>query len=63
MDRKLFFERFETRGAVQNFYEPFLRAYDPRLRKELGVWSEALGWEEVQAAADLTRGSSSGGPG
>lgn len=38
VDRKLFFERFEAKGAVQYFYEPFLQAYDPGMRKELGVW-------------------------
>ena len=25
-------------AAVQYFYEPFLEAFDPELRKELGVW-------------------------
>jgi predicted helicase len=38
VDRKLFFDRFESGNAVQYFYEPFLQAYDPDLRKELGVW-------------------------
>lgn len=38
VDRKLFFKRFETGSAVQYFYEPFLQAYDPALRKQLGVW-------------------------
>jgi len=33
-----FFKRFEEQHAVQYFYEPFLKAYDPELRKELGVW-------------------------
>ena len=33
-----FFKRFEDRHAVQYFYEPFLEAFDPGLRKELGVW-------------------------
>jgi hypothetical protein len=33
-----FFERFERREAVKYFYEPFLEAYDPKLRRELGVW-------------------------
>ena len=33
-----FFERFERREAVRYFYEPFLTAYDPQLRRELGVW-------------------------
>ena len=29
---------FEDEHAVQYFYEPFLEAYDPELRKALGVW-------------------------
>src|SRR5208282_3452157 len=38
VDRGEFFQRFEDQHAVQYFYEPFLQAYDPELRKELGVW-------------------------
>jgi hypothetical protein len=38
VDRKAFFENFEEGHAVQYFYEPFLEAFDPELRKELGVW-------------------------
>ncbi|MEU2282889.1 type ISP restriction/modification enzyme [Streptomyces sp. NPDC013178] len=38
VDRDLFFQRFEAAEAVQYFYEPFLEAYDPELRRELGVW-------------------------
>jgi len=38
VDRELFFERFEAAEAVQYFYEPFLQAYDPEVRRELGVW-------------------------
>ncbi len=38
VDRARFFEIFEHEHAVQYFYEPFLKAYDPELRKELGVW-------------------------
>lgn len=38
VDRKLFFDRFESASAVQYFYEPFLDAYDPELRRQLGVW-------------------------
>jgi len=33
-----FFDAFEQHHAVQYFYEPFLQAYDPELRKQLGVW-------------------------
>ena len=38
VDRATFFSRFEEEHAVQYFYEPFLEAFDPELRKELGVW-------------------------
>jgi len=38
VDRASFFAKFEEGQAVQYFYEPFLKAYDPELRKELGVW-------------------------
>ena len=37
VDRLAFFERFEEAHAVQYFYEPFLEAFDPELRKELGL--------------------------
>ena len=33
-----FFGTFEDGHAVQYFYEPFLEAFDPELRKDLGVW-------------------------
>ncbi len=38
VDRDAFFARFEDEHAVQYFYEPFLQAFDPELRKQLGVW-------------------------
>ncbi|MXW40047.1 MAG: N-6 DNA methylase, partial [Synechococcus sp. SB0668_bin_15] len=38
VDRSAFFSRFTTSEAVPYFYEPFLEAFDPTLRKELGVW-------------------------
>ena len=38
VDKKAFFAKFEEKHAVQYFYEPFLEAFDPTLRKELGVW-------------------------
>jgi hypothetical protein len=38
VERATFFERFSEDHAVQYFYEPFLQAFDPVLRKELGVW-------------------------
>ncbi|KAB0239767.1 DNA methyltransferase [Microcystis aeruginosa EAWAG127a] len=36
--REEFFRQFDEGQAVQYFYEPFLQAFDPDLRKELGVW-------------------------
>lgn len=33
-----FFETFREDDAVAYFYEPFLEAFDPQLRKDLGVW-------------------------
>ena len=38
VDRVAFFSRFQEGEAVPYFYEPFLQAFDPRLRKQLGVW-------------------------
>lgn len=49
VDREHFFSRFHAptledegdeghTGALVYFYEPFLEAFDPELRKELGVW-------------------------
>ena len=38
VDRDAFFATFGRGEAVQYFYEPFLEAFDPELRKELGVW-------------------------
>ncbi len=38
VNRGEFFSKFEEGHAVQYFYEPFLQAFDPELRKELGVW-------------------------
>ena len=36
--RDAFFTRFREGEAVPYFYEPFLQAFDPALRKQLGVW-------------------------
>jgi hypothetical protein len=36
--RAEFFSNFEEEHAVLYFYEPFLAAFDPDLRKRLGVW-------------------------
>ena len=38
VDRPAFFARFREGAAVPYFYEPFLEAFDPELRKQLGVW-------------------------
>ena len=38
VDREAFFARFGKGEAVPYFYEPFLQAFDPELRKQLGVW-------------------------
>ena len=38
VDRAAFFSRFNEGEAVPYFYEPFLEAFDPALRKQLGVW-------------------------
>lgn len=38
VDRVPFFSRFDEGEAVPYFYEPFLAAFDPELRKQLGVW-------------------------
>ena len=38
VDRGAFFARFQETDAVRYFYEPFLAAFDPGLRKEMGVW-------------------------
>jgi len=38
VDQDAFFARFDQAQAVQYFYEPFLQAFDPELRRDLGVW-------------------------
>ena len=38
VDREAFFTRFNEGEAVPYFYDPFLEAFDPALRKQLGVW-------------------------
>ena len=37
VERDAFFDRFDQGEAVPYFYEPFLEAFDPALRKQLGV--------------------------
>jgi hypothetical protein len=38
VDEEQFFKTFDADHAITLFYEPFLQAFDPKLRKELGVW-------------------------
>ena len=38
VDRSAFFSKFDEGDAVSYFYEPFLQAFDPKLRKIMGVW-------------------------
>jgi hypothetical protein len=38
VERDVFFEQFKEGNAVEYFYEPFLEAFDPALRKQFGVW-------------------------
>ena len=38
VDRPAFFTSFNEGEAVPYFYEPFLQAFDPALRKQVGVW-------------------------
>ncbi len=38
IDSATFFNSFDSGEAVQHFYEPFLEAFDPQLRKKMGVW-------------------------
>lgn len=38
VDHSQFFKAFDEDHAITLFYEPFLKAFDPDLRKELGVW-------------------------
>jgi len=38
VDRASFFAQFDQGPAIQYFYEPFLAAFHPQLRKDLGVW-------------------------
>ena len=38
VQRDAFFAKFGEGEVVPYFYEPFLQAFDPELRKQLGVW-------------------------
>lgn len=42
VQRGEFFSRFESGHAIQYFYEPFLQAFSPDLRKRYGVWYTPL---------------------
>ena len=42
VDQEAFFAQFDEGEAVPYFYEPFLQAFDPDLRKQLGVWYTPL---------------------
>ena len=37
-DKEALFAGMDTGQAMQHFYEPFLEAFDPELRRNLGVW-------------------------
>ena len=50
VNRAAFFQKFQDEHAVQYFYEPFMEAYDPDLRKELGVWYTPLEIVRYQVA-------------
>ena len=52
VDRDAFFARFEEADAVRYFYEPFLAAFDPELRKEL-----ASGTRRARSSATWWSGS------
>ncbi len=38
VEKSLFFSKFKEGDAVPYFYEPFLEAFDPKLRRQMGVW-------------------------
>ena len=63
VDRASFFETFEQDHAVQYFYEPFLEAYDPDLRRRR--WrirpTRACGGSGVARERSLSRRSATGG--
>ena len=42
VDQEAFFAQFDEGEAVPYFYEPFLQAFDPEHRKQLGVWYTPL---------------------
>lgn len=50
VDRAKFFAAFKTGHEIQYFYEPFLEAFDPALRRELGVWYTPIEIVKYQVA-------------
>ena len=38
IDQKTFFENFESGNAIQHFYQPFLKEFDPASQVKLGVY-------------------------
>lgn len=50
VERTSFFATFNKGVAVQYFYEPFLEAFDPELRRQLGVWYTPLEVVEYMVA-------------
>ena len=59
VDRAAFFDKFLETHAVQYFYEPFLEAFDPELRKQLGVWytpPEIVQYQVARVDAALREG-------
>ncbi|MCX6907465.1 MAG: N-6 DNA methylase, partial [Verrucomicrobia bacterium] len=50
VDREAFFKKFTTGHEIQYFYEPFLEAFDPALRKEFGVWYTPIEVVQYQVA-------------
>ena len=61
VDRAAFFDSFDAGEAVPYFYEPFLEAFDPDLRKQLGVWYTPA--EVVRYMVARVDMSLEGGPG
>ena len=59
VDRAEFFSRFNEGEAVPYFYEPFLEAFDPALRKQLGVWytpTEVVRYPAFEVPHDIVPG-------
>ncbi len=48
VDRFAFFARYDMGEAVQYFYEPFLAAFDPELRKDFGWVPDSSTWSSAR---------------